>query len=73
MDGWWCWIENHRFDHRKGHDTPAKINMEPKSEGLEDDFPFQMDDFQLPAVYFPGCITWLGECSDAGRVMREHA
>ncbi len=23
------------------HATPWKINMEPKNEGLEDDFPFQ--------------------------------
>ena len=24
--------------------------MEPKNEGLEDDFPFQIGDFQVPAV-----------------------
>ena len=29
-------------------DTPLKINMEPKNEGLEDDFPFQTGDFQVP-------------------------
>ena len=29
-------------------DTPLKINMEPQSEGLEDDFPFQTGDFQVP-------------------------
>ena len=29
-------------------DTPWKINMEPQSEGLEDDFPFQTGDFQVP-------------------------
>ena len=28
--------------------TPRKINMEPQNEGLEDVFPFQMDDFQVP-------------------------
>ena len=28
--------------------TPLKINMEPKNEGLEDDFPFQTGDFQVP-------------------------
>ena len=27
--------------------TPLKINMEPKNEGLEDDFPFQTGDFQV--------------------------
>ena len=28
--------------------TPLKINMEPKNGGLEDDFPFQTGDFQVP-------------------------
>ena len=36
--------------------TPPKINMEPKNEGLEDEFPFQFGDFQVPCsfsgVYF---------------------
>ena len=27
---------------------PPKIEMEPKSEGFEDDSPFQMGDFQVP-------------------------
>ena len=27
-----------------------KTNMEPKNGGLEDDFPFQTGDFQVPAV-----------------------
>ena len=31
------------------------MNMEPKDQGLEDDFPFQTADFQVPAVHFPGC------------------
>ena len=30
--------------------------MEPKNEGLEDDLPFQLGDFQVPAVNFHGCI-----------------
>ena len=30
-------------------DTPAKTNMEPKHGGLEDDFPFQRDDFHVPS------------------------
>ena len=30
-------------------DTPLKINMEPKNAGLEDDFPFQTGDFQVPS------------------------
>ena len=25
--------------------TPPKINIEPQNGGLEDDFPFQLDDF----------------------------
>ena len=29
----------------KESSTPWKISMEPKNEGLEDDFPFQLDDF----------------------------
>ena len=28
--------------------TSLKINMEHNSEGLEDDFPFQVGDFQIP-------------------------
>ena len=28
--------------------TPPKTNMEPQNEGLEDVFPFQMGDFQVP-------------------------
>ena len=28
--------------------TSPKTNMEPKNEGLEDDFPFQRVDFQVP-------------------------
>ena len=27
---------------------PKKINMEPTNGGLEDDFPFQTGDFQVP-------------------------
>ena len=27
--------------------TPKKTNMEPQTGGLEDDFPFQMDDLQV--------------------------
>ena len=33
---------------RMGSFTPLKINMEPKNEGFEDDFPFQTGDFQVP-------------------------
>ena len=28
--------------------TPQKFNLEPKHEGLEDVFPFQMGNFQVP-------------------------
>ncbi len=38
--------------------TPWKINMEHNNGGLEDDFPFQTGDFQVPAVNFPGCNWW---------------
>ena len=33
--------------------TP-KTNMEPKNEGLEDDYPFQLGDFQVPCSFFRG-------------------
>ena len=29
--------------------------MEPQNGGLEDDVPFQLCDFSVPAVNFPGC------------------
>ena len=32
--------------------TPLKINMEPKNEGLEDDYPFQTGDVQVNHVHF---------------------
>ena len=32
----------------KNRGTPPKTNMEPQNEGLEDEFPFQMGDFQVP-------------------------
>ena len=35
--------------------TPLKINMEPRIPGLEDDFPFQTGDVQVPVVKFWGC------------------
>ena len=31
-----------------GSFTTWKINMEHNNEGLEDDFPFQLDDFYVP-------------------------
>ena len=43
-------------------DTPLKINMEPKNGVLEDDFPFQTGDFQVPAVNFPGCTRSRSQC-----------
>ena len=36
--------------------------MEPKNEGLEDDFPFQRGDFQVPAISF----LWSNPTSDLG-------
>ena len=36
------------------HIHPGKLTCwTPKNEGLEDIVPFQMDDFQVPAVSFP--------------------
>ena len=34
--------------------TLPKTNMEPKNGGLEDDFPFQMGDFQVSMLVFGG-------------------
>ena len=31
--------------------------MEPKNAGLEDDFPFELGDVQVPAVNFQECST----------------
>ena len=31
--------------------------MEPKNEDLEDEFPFQTGDCQVPAVHFAGCSS----------------
>ena len=39
---WWIFVMKYLSD------TPPKINMEPKNEGLEDEFPFQFGDFQVP-------------------------
>ena len=33
--------------------------MEPKNGGSEDDFPFQLGDFQVPAVNFPRCTLYV--------------
>ena len=38
------------------------MNMEPKNGVLEDDFPFQTGDFQVPAVNFPGCTRSRSQC-----------
>ena len=34
--------------------NPKKLTMEPKNEGLEDDFPSQRGDFQVNHVSFRG-------------------
>ena len=34
---------------------PLKIDMETKHEGLEDDFPIQTDDFQVPTSFSGVC------------------
>ena len=31
-----------------GKYTPPKINIEPENDGLGDDFPFQLGEFQVP-------------------------
>ena len=41
-------LKNGELFHELYSYTPLKTNMEPKNEGLEDDFPFQTGDFQVP-------------------------
>ena len=36
------------FSEKTFYLHPLKTNMEPQNEGLEDDFPFQRSDFQVP-------------------------
>ncbi len=56
----------------KGMVHPQKFTWNPKVKVWNIILPFQMGDFQVPAViFFQG--AWLGECSDAGRVVRENA
>ena len=50
------WIDVHDLQDRGSkfrgmadlYITPWKTNMEPETGGLEDDFPFQTGDFQIP-------------------------
>ena len=48
-------------------DTPLKTNIEPKNEGLEDDFPLHLGDVFRFHLSFPGCTGivygWLKRCS----------
>ena len=37
--------QRRNMEKHKSSSTPWKINMEPENDGLEDDFPFQLDDF----------------------------
>ena len=49
-----CDMTPNPFDEFPVHESianfnaPPKTNMEPKNGGLEDDFPFQTGDFQVP-------------------------
>ena len=54
LEFYWLYVA---FCLKENRCTPLKLHMEHNSEGLEDDFPFQIDDFQVPAVSFPAC-TW---------------
>ena len=46
VDNRCCWYEKcSKIDSMV---TPLKINMEPENAGLEDEFPFQTADFQVP-------------------------
>ena len=41
--------------------TPLKINMQPKNEGLEDDFPFSNRCFWGSMLIFQGCIEYFSD------------
>ena len=41
-----------------GYYTPWKINMEPKTGGLENDRSFQLRDFLVAISIFWGCRGW---------------
>ena len=41
-------VGSQKGEGRFWESTPLKTNMEAKNEGLEDDFPFQGCDFQVP-------------------------
>ena len=43
--------------------TLRKNNMEPQNGDLEDEFPFQRDDFQVPAVNFES--QWVSHSAQA--------
>ena len=48
---------SHPGTHQKKIGTPPKSNMEPENGGLEDDFPFQTGDFQVPC-WFSGVYVY---------------
>ena len=57
----YIWLPNHAqpksgTDLARGFGPPKFNGWNSKNEGLEDDFPFQSGDFQVPAISFPGCI-----------------
>ena len=41
---------------------PTGCNMKLKNAGLEDDFPFQLDEFEVLAVNLQGCTTCVPYC-----------
>ena len=54
------WVrENACFTGRDALLHLQKWTWKPKSEGFEDDFPFQMGDFQSPAANFCRGVEWL--------------
>ena len=58
---WWKrWFHPKTFQNEKKthtfYSTSPKINIEPETDGLEDDFPFPGGPYsQVPAVNLPGC------------------
>ena len=57
---WWCKLQVTKLNHvrptRNTSSTPWKINMEPETDGLEDDFPFQLGDLFGSMLIFRGVV-----------------
>ena len=61
---------NHHFWYLGTASTPPKTNMEPENGGLEDEFPFQTGDFQVPCSFSGVYIIFRWVYGSAGKKHR---